>query len=119
MTRTPVGFQRFGLNIVKQGLSKFIAMFQKIETNLGPELLQPGMPVICFPLNGRKYNHIDLSDIENFMLYIVTSVRNGIVSMELTDDTFLNTKTENDGRYLIKFFHELIAEGKWWARLTF
>jgi hypothetical protein len=94
-------------------------MFQKIESHLGPELLQPGATVICFPLEGSTAKDFNLSDIQNFLLYIVTAVRDEIVSLQLSEDKLHDDATGNEDTHIIKFFHELIEEGKWWARLAF
>ena len=94
-------------------------MFQKIQTKLGPELLEPGTPVIYFPQKQDTEESLDLSAADNFHLYIVKDVKDEIVSLELQDGKLPSEQKENYGQILRKYFHELIEEGSWWTRLTF
>ena len=94
-------------------------MFQKIEPSIGPGILQPGAALICYPVDGRRCTDINLSDIENFVLYVVTAVRDEIVSLQLAEEPEPEDTTEVHGRHIIKYFSELIEEGSWWTRLAF
>ena len=94
-------------------------MFQKIEASIGPGILHPGAALICYPVDGRKCVDINLSDIENFVLYVVTAIRDEIISLQLAEERIAEDTGEMHGRHIIKYFNELIEEGSWWTRLAF
>ena len=85
-------------------------MFCKIESQMFPKALKPGLPVVYYPVDGIPKEHINLSNPGQFLLYEVESVTDGKVALTPADDMA--------PRKIEKHFNELVDEGTWWTRLT-